>query len=187
MKFAIIASGPSLTAEDCERVRRFRTIVVNTSYRLAPWADYLYACDYWWWANNLADVRERFHGELWTQDRKAANAYRLNYVESRRLPGLGRDCIHQGGNSGYQAVNLAYLWGARTIVLLGFDMSPDGKRTHWHEPHSSLVSSPYETWVERFGVLADDLRNEGVRVLNASRRTALTCFERVDASALPAE
>lgn len=187
MRFAVLASGPSLAREDCERVRGYQTIVVNTTYRMAPWARHLYACDRWWWAHNLVDVRRDFRGELWTQDRAAAEEFGLSYVESRRLPGLGKDCIHQGGNSGYQAINLAYLWGAKTIVLLGFDMSPDGHKTHWHEPHANGVNSPYETWVKRFDALAADLEREGVRVLNASRRTALRCFERIDASALPAE
>jgi len=47
-----IASGPSLTRADVERVREWRqeagaptkrrVIVVNTSYKIAPWADALY-------------------------------------------------------------------------------------------------------------------------------------------------
>ena len=89
--------------------------------------------------------------------------------------------IHQGGNSGYQAINLAHLWGARTIVLLGLDCSnaPDG-RAHWFGQHSRplSVSQPFDMWLGKFPRLAHDLEADGVRVINASRATALTCFPR---------
>jgi hypothetical protein len=99
------------------------------------------------------------------------------------LPGLGRnDVIHQGGNSGYQAINLAYLWGAATIILLGFDCgaSPKGE-AHWFGQHPPSLSQhqPYDMWRAKFPALARDLKQEGVRVINASRETALDCFERM--------
>jgi hypothetical protein len=92
------------------------------------------------------------------------------------------DVIHQGGNSGYQAINLAYLWGAQTIILLGLDCSkaPDGK-DHWFGQHGPGLTQqqPYDIWQARFPQLAQDLKEEGVRVINCSRQTALTCFERM--------
>lgn len=97
--------------------------------------------------------------------------------------GLGRyGTIYQGGNSGYQAINLAYNWGAKNIVLLGFDCSPskDGK-AHWFGQHPRTLTTrqPFEMWQAKFPYLAEDLQNEGVRVINASRETALTCFEKL--------
>lgn len=90
--------------------------------------------------------------------------------------------IHQGGNSGYQAINLAYLWGAKQIVLLGLDCSPskDGK-AHWFGQHGPQLTQrqPFALWQDKFPALAQDLAREGVAVLNASRETALGCFERV--------
>ena len=45
-----IASGPSLTQEDVDYCRgRGRIYAVNDVYRLAPWADVLFACDLAWW------------------------------------------------------------------------------------------------------------------------------------------
>jgi hypothetical protein len=96
--------------------------------------------------------------------------------------GLGLDMIHTGGNSGYQALNLAYLWGARKINLLGFDMQRTGGRTHFHGDHQGL-NNPYDgmlqQWVKNFEMMARDLKAAGVEVLNATRETALTCFERI--------
>src|SRR5690606_18678370 len=70
-----IASGPSLNKEDCEQVRRWRevaaeageargVVVANTTFRLCPWADALYAMDRAWWDVHLAEVKATFRGEL---------------------------------------------------------------------------------------------------------------------------
>jgi hypothetical protein len=81
------------------------------------------------------------------------------------------------------AICLAYLFGARRIILLGYDMSraPDGKN-HWFGNHPTPLSnsSPYGTFAKRFPPLADDLRKAGVSVTNCSARTALSCFPRAD-------
>jgi len=43
---AIFGAGPSLTQAQVEQTRgACQTIAVNLAYRLAPWADLLYACD----------------------------------------------------------------------------------------------------------------------------------------------
>ena len=99
------------------------------------------------------------------------------------MPGLGKlGFLHQGGNSGYQAINLAYLWGARAIVLLGFDCSPsrDGQ-AHWFGQHGAGLTQhqPFDLWQSKFPQLGEDLKREGVRTINASRETALRCFERM--------
>ena len=71
-KWAIIASGPSLTKEDVDAVRGLNVIVINTSYWLAPWADILYACDgHWWdWHYENTDWKAKldaFENKKWTQ------------------------------------------------------------------------------------------------------------------------
>lgn len=99
------------------------------------------------------------------------------------MPGLGRKIIHFGGNSGYQAINLAFLFGATRIILLGFDMKKDGEKVHFfgnHPYHKRKNEGPNEgtmrRWVHNFASLAADLKQEGVEVINATRSTALDCF-----------
>ncbi|HCZ48509.1 MAG TPA: hypothetical protein DCZ11_05850, partial [Gammaproteobacteria bacterium] len=46
--------------------------------------------------------------------------------------------IHQGGNSGYQALNLAVLLGAERVILLGYDMHGG----HWHGRHGGRLNNP---------------------------------------------
>lgn len=105
----------------------------------------------------------------------------MHRIVGENSPGLGRDKIHFGGNGGYQVINLAYLWGASRMVLLGYDMQRTGGASHWHgdHPRGLLKSSPYEQWIKRFGDLAADLWKEKINVVNASRETALQCFPRM--------
>ncbi len=187
----VIGSGPSLTEEDCAAVRAWRqespalrkVIAVNLSYLKAPWADILYACDSRWWEKFHARALTGFAGQLWTQDEYASRQFHLNYVKSETGQGLNRKpgTINQGENSGFQALCLAYLGGAARAILLGFDMR-DSKRNelHWHTdyPHPLHSFPNYEVWIQHMERLAKDLKGR-MEVMNATRRTALTCFPRV--------
>lgn len=89
-----------------------------------------------------------------------------------------------GGNSGFQAVNLAYLLGYTRIILLGYDMQLTGGQTHWHGDHdfegaTNPVKNTFKGWIPAFNKVAQELKSVGVEVINASRKTALECFPRV--------
>jgi hypothetical protein len=196
----ILASGPSLTPEDVERVRAARArsrnlkvVAVNDTYRLAPWADVLYAADAAWWAAH-PDAAE-FAGERWTQNidagldgeaRQAFNAIRpkLNVVVSKRsdLPSFDAGWVGQGSNSGFQAVNLAVLMGASSVILLGFDMSLGAageKHFFGDHPGRMNMNSPFPVFVRAFERSAPVYAQRGIVILNASRRSALKCFRQV--------
>lgn len=191
----VAASGPSFDEAQAAEIGalraagRARVLVVNDTYRRVPAADLLYACDGRWWRHNVEAVRASgFAGELWTQDDGAARAYGLTRVRHLRRPGLTRTAgtVHGGGNSGYQAINLAYLLGARRLVLVGFDMQPTGGALHWFGRHPVPELDrrlPFAHWIGQFGDLARDLAREGVDVVNATRETALTQFRRATLAA----
>ena len=155
---------------------------------MAPWAQFLYACDGKWW-NHHKGVPE-FKGEKWTQlednktDHKWIKDHGLNYMPGKHAKGLGHDCLHYGSNSGYQAINLAWLLSKGTvsqIVLLGYDMQTTGGKKHWFGDHPDgpmNVLSGYDGFIRHFTDLAADLEHEGVDVVNCTRETALTCFRR---------
>lgn len=186
---AILASGPSLTVEQCALVRQAqqrgacRVIAINNCYLLAPDADALYAADGAWWRVHIDAVRHDFRGELWTQDRKHATEYGLNYVES--IPGAGIGPIdgplRHGSNSGHQAIGLARKFGARRIILCGFDMQRTGGLAHWHgqHPHPLSDGDP-RGWIKHFITLAPQLVAEGIACVNCTTTTALECFPRAD-------
>lgn len=174
-----IASGPSLTPADVDSVRgKARTIVINSSYTLAPWADVLYACDgRWWdWHRGAPDFRG-----LKFALTKAAAQWGVTVLKNTGTNGLEhhRQGLRNGRNGGYQAINLAYHFGARRIVLLGYDMQrgPKGQQ-HWHPDHPTKIGPDYRRWVTLFASIVPPLAKAGVEIINCTRRTALECVPR---------
>jgi hypothetical protein len=182
----IVASGPSLTQEDCDSIASltgWKCIAINDSFQRLPSADVLYACDGAWWRVHHEKVEKEFVGERWTQDQKTADQFGLRRIGSENKPGLGtKGVIHQGGNGGYQSINLAYLWGAKRILTIGLDCKAGiNGEAHWFGQHGKNLSKTqnFKNWNARFQQLAADLVKEKVEVINLSRDTALTCFPRM--------
>lgn len=93
--------------------------------------------------------------------------------------GLGKTKLHHGGNSGYQAINMAYLLGATKIILLGYNMSKPGGKNHFFGDHpKGLHNGNYEAYAKNFDRLAEDLSQEGVEVINCTPNSKLTQFQR---------
>ena len=165
---------------------------MNTSFRRAPWADVLYACDGGWWNAYVADVMLAVPAaELVTLNQTAARAYGLTRIGSDAGAGLplrpGR--IRQGSNSGYQAIQLAVMRGARRVILLGFDMQRTDGRSHWHGDHPRPLPNlgRLRHWRAEIEQLAGLLAARGVDLVNASRETALVGVRRLGLGAALAE
>lgn len=174
----LIASGPSLTQEDVDYVRgKAKVIVINNNYQLAPWADALFAADYKWWNWHGDDVNEKFQGQTWCCDPKVKEIWKACYI--RKKAGRGfcheKQYLHTGGNSGYMAMNLGYLFGAKRLILLGYDMKfgADDK-SHWFGDHPDKIRSNYKGWMRYFADLASQ---DPLPIINCTRDTALDVFE----------
>ena len=175
----ILAPGPSLIVEDVEACRgKANIIAVNDAWRLAPWADALYAADPCWW-DHYQGVPD-FSGDKWTQSMEAADRWALKYIPCRQRLGLSLDraCIHSGWNSGYQALNLAVLFGAKRIFLLGFDMQEAIDKAHFFGNHPEALQkrSTYSAFIRAFETTTPDLKRAGCAVINCTRQSALSCF-----------
>lgn len=145
------------------------------------WKDKLvYACDPDWWDVNVSAVMDAdLDAELWTQDKKAAEKYHLNWIESKPLPNLSaRDSgvIHQGQNSGFQAINLARLQGATHVFLLGYDMTRAGG-SHWFGDHPAGLQR--NSSFKAFKTAYETIDVPDMTIINCSRNTALTNFPRM--------
>lgn len=178
-----IGGGPSLNQAQVDHVRgKARVIAINDAYRLAPWADIVYACDHkWWrWHPGARDVP----GIKATHSETAAREWPVvKWVKGdRNAKGLSRNpaYIHCGRNSGYQAINIAYLMGARRIVLIGYDMRVVGDRSHWFGDHPNRIRSNYRGWLTNYQTIADMLPALGLTIINATPGSALACFKRAD-------
>lgn len=158
-----IASGPSLTRADCDKTVGHYVIAVNNSWQIAPHANAVFASDYDWWQVHGSSVPAQM--EQW-----ASHAARPNYIK------------HENGlSSGGCAILLAAKKGYKQIGLLGYDCSIE-HGAHWHGDHSGTLSNPDDViirrWFGQFARLSEDMKVAGVRVVNFSRSTALSCFER---------
>lgn len=170
-----IASGPSLTLDDCERVRASQrpTIVTNTTFRKCFWAAALFAFDPPWWNAHLDEVRALFTGRLFSK----SSALRRQGVEW-----VGRDqCFMSFGISGTDAISLAILCGSRDVTMLGYDCQLTDGQTHHHGDHPPWLKDCRRdmwAWPVKFKRLAAYAERMGANVVNASRVTALDCFAR---------
>lgn len=175
------ASGPSQCREDLEAVRgRARVLVINETWRLAPWADALYGCDASWWHKRAPSAKD-FRGLRIVGKGDFPGVISAHVRAVSRMIWNGA-AIGGGGHSGFQAINLAAACGARRIVLTGYDLSVEGG-THWHGDHGAGLNNPYPALMARCARLldefADELAARGVEVINASRETALTAYPRM--------
>lgn len=166
-------------------------LAVNDAYRLLPWAEVLYACDAAWWDVQYAhgpyiQSIQSFAGERWSSHDKARNQklahaqrYRLRLVAGREAEGFSFDpsVIHYGGNSGYQALNLALLMGAKRVILVGFDMRMVNGQRHFFGKHPAKLRNVgnYQHFIAKFAKAARRLP-KGVEIINATPGSALNCF-----------
>jgi len=169
-----IAGGPSLTREDAQFASSVcTTIGVNDAYRIAR-LDVLYASDHPWWKHHWDAVKDlpcrKVCGE---QKEKAPEG--VETVPAKHGNDLTDSVLNFGGNSGFAALHLAILMGAKRVVLLGYDMKAGAKR-HWFGNHPEPLSrnSNYATMVHRM----ESAPKPDIPIINCSRDTALTCFPR---------
>jgi hypothetical protein len=170
---ACLASGPSLTAEDCTVVREhgIPAIVTNTTFRMAPWAEVLIGHDLKWWTVYDEEVRRTFAGDRLCCSLVPKTIDAINALPF--LPGRGF------GNSGAAAIALAMHAGARRVLLLGYDCKRgEGGKAHWHDAHPSPLgdAKSMPRWAAKFSTLAVFTNKSGVDVVNCSRSTALKAF-----------
>jgi len=188
-----IASGPSLTQDQVDQVEYsfLPTITVNNSFQLAPWCDIVFACDIKWWYQYYKQVCDTcFDADLWTikgvgehfGKKTKIHEPKINEIGFTRNIGLEQDKVSHGGNSGYIAVNLAYMMGAKKIVLVGYDHQHTNGQTHWHGDHDKKVftknADDTDRWLRNFRVLATELNKKGIDVVNCSIETAINSCRR---------
>jgi len=164
----VMASGPSMSREVAASVRDsgHPAIVVNTTFRLAPWAWMLYAADWRWWKSHPDAIR--FPGIKMTIE---ANSPEVKRLKNTGIDGFDPDptCVRTGNNSGYQAVHCAIHTGAARVLLTGFDMNGG----HWHGDN---VGGLRRDWIARFPALGDAARERGAEIINCTPNSALKSF-----------
>jgi hypothetical protein len=101
----------------------------------------------------------------------------------KRRKGISTDptSVAWNGNSGAAAISLAHHFGAKKIILLGFDMNNSmGGKTHWHDGHGRKAKKklPYPRHLKCFPFIAEDADQLGLEIINANPDSTITAFPR---------
>lgn len=178
----IVASGDSTKKSKVEQTQdRIHVLAVKKNIELLPWAEVCYGCDEAWWKMN--DGLPKYRGL------KMAHGPTLfaRYPEMKRVTIKDQDkmlteepmTVGSGGNSGFQALNLAVQFGATSIALVGFDM----KGEHWYgrnkPPMNNPAESNFKRWLRGFEAAVPGLKKLGVEVVNCSLESRITCFPKM--------
>lgn len=177
----VIGSGPSLSRDQIVEVHDSdaHVIAINDNYKLAPWADVLFASDIMWWYYHKDNIPTGM--ECWTiEDVGDRFAKRYNYPNLNQVPftkdyAVYNDKVHHGGNSGYISIQLARLFGAKKIILIGFDHTHTNGKAHWFGDHDKTWfrknAEDTDRWLENIERLLLDMKD--IEVVNCSNETAI--------------
>lgn len=167
----ILGGGPTLTAAIAERVRGRRTIVLNSTARLAPWADVLFFCD-WHWFREHRPIVDPWPAAVVTISARAARVL-PHKIELVTPPIVQAKPL----SAGHHAVDLALAMGACRIVLLGFDCRLVDGRSHNHGDYGHNSETLYaEKFVPAWTEYPARAAARQVSVLNATPGSALDVF-----------
>lgn len=181
-----VGAGPSLRKEDvaaCE-VAGFILMVVNGAFQFACCPEYHYAGDTRWWQRNYA-YTQLCSGKFSIQHNGRDQGHpAVTQMKRGRTEDFSDSwpTLATGKNSGFQAINLAYLLGFRRVILLGYDMKfgQNGeKHCHPDHPDYNPLDVTVAEWVRIFNKAAPIMEGLGLLVINATRDTDLDCFLRV--------
>ena len=176
---------------------------MNDAYLIAPFADLVYFADSRWWRWHVEGIARKWIGTAikWTVEEVAA-AFKafagqkisifttgqevqdpeVLVMRNAAPEGLSEDplSLRTGGNSGYQAVNLAILAGAKRVVLVGYDGRSEGRLSYWFGNHP-IQTQPetVATYPTSYKTMLPQLGRLGVEVLNATPQSRIDVFPRV--------
>lgn len=107
----------------------------------------------------------------------------ITFIEQCRGETFSDDpaVLHAGGNSGFAAINLAYLLKARLVVLFGFDYAKkDGLHHYENARYTGNNSHNYwPGWGRKFASALPQIERAGMTVLNASPESSVDVFEKI--------
>lgn len=183
----IIAGGPSLTKADIKRAEGsgYPIMGINNAYLICGKLSYLYACEKKWWNRHYEQVKDLPYRKFILEETlDKVHEPGVEQMKNAGEEGLSKNWpeIYHGKNGGYQAINLAVLLGFKRLILLGYDMQETYGKVHWHGLHEGLNNpseKQFREWRKYYNRLAPKLKDTGIEVINATRKTALDCFEKV--------
>ena len=188
----IIGGGPSLRDFDFSSLQDDITIGINAAYtEIDPTIMFSMDKRFFEWASTgkYGKTENDKSGNLLKYNESNSIKMHLN-VEPLEIKGVynirnAGDCglskslsagLYNGENSGYAALNLAYILGCNPIYLLGFDLNTN-ERYHWHDGHPGQNGTgEMSTFLKAFVENAPAILSK-TKVINLNRKSMLKCFE----------
>lgn len=202
----VTGTGPSITNESIELVNEARAAGLvkvfgsNRAYQIFD-VDLMHGCnkEFWeYWYEHDPELKNRPFLKYTTRPELEGKYPGLEYIKEEWIDGLSRDptyiAAHHG--TGPQAVNLAYLFGAARILLIGWDMRFPGKVDNktYKQPRryfgEDALTKKHWPRTGADGAL-DGLINEmktinpkdyGIEIINCTPGSAMRCFPMMDLS-----
>lgn len=178
----IVGGGPSISEMNLHPLRGHRCIGVNDAFKLLPFVDVTWFTDCQWYKWN-EEALSYYTGLIVGAPRCLCPHPRVLQLRRDDASGISinPEVVKWNKNSGSSAINLAYHFGAKRVVLIGFDMRPQNGRHNWHNNHRH---TPRETiyqdlFLEPYTQIAADAERLGLEILNATQNSALTVFPMV--------
>ncbi len=144
----------------------------------------------WYWWNRDAVQRGRMFWNVTLNRIAKNNAKTIENEPKLLIMGEGKngldarpDHLAWNRSSGACAIDLCVHLGAKTIVLCGYDMRRVNNKKNWM-PHAQEKTNqnPYEYMLGTLQTIEDASKKIGVKILNATPGSAITCFEKIDYS-----
>jgi hypothetical protein len=188
-KTVVLASGKSLSDFDMWSLNRpdIFVIAVNDSVKFAPFADAWFTIDPWGLGGKQLPG-DKFNGKLYAgvpedfgdplakcRDHRVNPPDNITYLKRVHMKGLSEksDSIRTG-NSGFGAFNMAYLMGAKNILLLGVDA------TRGYFYNNLKITRSLNHLPQMFEDSLPQLKSRGVKVINGSPQSKVYSFTRYE-------
>ena len=181
MKYLIVCPGHSLNTEEIdygiERVDRW--ISCNGSYILAS-GNICYSSDPAWYREAWDSISKLPFKEYLCPFDTGIEAVQRVDSSQERLRGTKNDrSLYLGHSTGYAAIDLALLRGAKEIYLLGYDMGKNNNNeAHYFGdyPESIRKESPYDKFILDFKDYDKTLELFGSSIINCTIDSNLKAF-----------
>lgn len=188
---AIIATGPSLTKSQVDKVKHLPTIGVNRTFEFD--LDVIVGCNAQFWLHYWNQLKYYRCHKWATLEHDRVKHLDVNLIEARFMNGLSTDrsYIAHHHNSGAQAINIALHYGFKRMLLLGYDMrypgkvdrfTYTGKRHYFGE--DELTKKHWPIYVNADGTMAGFMQGfitiipekYNIEIINCTPNSAMTCF-----------
>jgi hypothetical protein len=200
----ILGGGPSLSSVNFDLIKHRRIISTNNAfgepngkthrygkediatYKARDWVDVIFFADLKWFRWHRRSIREAAENSIvltcnqnngvlkttgpWLKKVRRNNNRVLGITSDKK------DHISWNRSTGAAAINVAYHFGAKTVVLLGFDMRLiDGKK-NYHDDHKEPAHDPCARHLKCFKAIARDAAKLGLNIINCTPGSAIEYF-----------